>query len=84
MSEASSNSWFDPRINSAFFLSLFLQAIIAFIWVGAASQRLSSVESRLNQQAPTTERLARLEGEMGAIRQSLERIENHFNNRVRP
>lgn len=71
-------NWFDPKINFAFLFALLLQGITAFIWVGAAAQRLDSLENRINAQAPVAERLARLEAEMSGARQSLERIENRL------
>ena len=84
MSETTAHKWFDPHVNSAFLFGIFLQIITAFIWVGAASQRLESLETRINQQAPLNERLARLEGEMVAARQSLGRIENRLDNGAKP
>ncbi|MCA0372461.1 MAG: hypothetical protein LCH83_06390 [Proteobacteria bacterium] len=83
MMEENNHKWFDPRINSAFLFGLFLQAITAFIWVGAASQRLQSLESRFDAQAPLNERMARLEAEMSGARQSLSRIENRLDNEVK-
>lgn len=76
--EEQNHKWFDPRINSAFLFGLFLQAITAFIWVGAASERLQSLENRFDAQAPLNERMARLEAEMSGARQSLSRIENRL------
>ncbi|MBN8649071.1 MAG: hypothetical protein J0L55_14045 [Caulobacterales bacterium] len=84
MSTQTNHKWFDPQINMAFVFGIFLQAITAFIWVGAASQRLESLELRVNQQAPLNERLARLEGEMVAARQSLGRIETRLDNGAKP
>lgn len=84
MTEQVHNKWFDPQINTAFLFGIFLQIITAFIWVGAASQRLESLEARFNQQAPLNERLARLEGEMLAARQSLGRIETRLDNGAKP
>lgn len=70
--------YFDPRINLAFILAVLLQAVTAFIWIGGAAQRLDSFEIRLNQQAPINERMARIEAEMQAARQSLTRIEDRL------
>ncbi len=72
------HKWFDPKFNFAFIFALILQGITAFIWVGAAAQRLDSLENRINAQSPMSERLARLEAEMTGARQSLERIENRL------
>lgn len=71
-------NWFDPKINFAFLFALLLQGITAFIWVGAAAQRLDSLENRLNAQSPLSERLARLEAEVAGARKSLDRIENRL------
>ncbi len=70
----------DTKINAALLFTIFIQATAAFFWIGSAAQRLDGLEVRFNQQAPFSERLARLETELAAVRISLHRIENRLDN----
>lgn len=72
------HKYFDPKINIALLLTIFLQTIGAFFWVGSQSQRLNGVETRINAQGAVNERLARLEEQVIQARQSLDRIENRL------
>lgn len=84
MTSDTPKSWFDGRITIALIFAMVVQAFGALLWVGAAAQRLDSIESRLNQSAPVTERLARLEAEVAAVRISLGRIETRLDRGGRP
>ena len=66
---------FDRKLTLGVLLTIGLQLIGALMWAGAAAERLKSVETRLEQQRPVAERLARLEAEMVAARRQLDRIE---------
>ncbi len=56
-------------------VAVFLQAATALMWAGRASARIDDMQRRIDAQAPVAERLARLEAQAEASRQSLERIE---------
>ena len=56
-------------------VTVFLQAAAALMWAGRASARIDDMQRRLDVQAPVAERLARLETQADATRQSLLRIE---------
>ncbi|OYU78648.1 MAG: hypothetical protein CFE32_00605 [Alphaproteobacteria bacterium PA3] len=68
----------DFRLTLAILLTLVLQAIAALLWVGAAAQRLDSLESEIKQQQPILERMARIEAQVAAVRSSLDRIEHYI------
>ncbi|MGH1558558.1 phage portal protein [Caulobacter segnis] len=52
-----------------------LQFAAALLWTGRASARIDEMQRRVEAQAPVAERLARLEEQATASRQSLQRIE---------
>lgn len=68
----------DFRLTLAIVVTLVLQAVLALLWVGAAAQRLDNLEAENKRQQPILERMARIEAQVGAIRSSLDRIENHI------
>jgi len=70
------NRWrFDRQVSVGLVVTVFLQAAAALMWAGRASARIDDMQRRLDAQAPVAERLARLEEQATATRQSLERIE---------
>jgi hypothetical protein len=70
------NRWrLDRQISAALLVAVALQAAAALLWAGKASARIDEVQRRLEAQAPVAERLARLEAQADASRQSLARIE---------
>ncbi len=73
----------DPRVTLALVVTVFVQVIGVFLWAGAQSERLSLVERRVETQASTTERLARLEAHVEQARASLARIEDRLDRRTR-
>ena len=84
MSEASVNitaaapgaGWrFDRQVSLAVLVGLAIQTGGALLWAGGAAERIASLERRLDRQAGTNERLARLEAQADASRASLARIE---------
>ena len=66
---------FDRQVSLGLVITVFLQAAAALMWAGRASARIDDMQRRLDVQAPVAERLARLEEQATATRQSLERIE---------
>ena len=70
------NRWrFDRQVSLGLVITVFLQAAAALMWAGRASARIDDMQRRLDAQAPVAERLARLEEQATATRQSLARIE---------
>ncbi len=73
---APSHRWrFDRQVSLGLCVTVFLQAAAALMWAGRASARIDDMQRRLDVQAPVAERLARLEAQGEATRQSLVRIE---------
>jgi type VI protein secretion system component VasK len=66
---------FDRQVSIGLVVTVFLQAAAALMWAGRASARIDDMQRRLEAQAPVAERLARLEEQAAATRQSLDRIE---------
>lgn len=70
------NRWrLDRQVSVAVLVAVALQAAAALLWAGKASARIDDMQRRLEAQAPVAERLARLEEQATASRQSLARIE---------
>ena len=70
------NRWrLDRQISAAVLVAVAIQAAAALLWAGKASARIDDMQRRLEAQAPVAERLARLEAQADATRQSLSRIE---------
>ncbi len=70
------NRWrLDRQISAAVLVAVAIQAAAALLWAGKASARIDEMQRRLEAQAPVAERLARLEAQADATRQSLIRIE---------
>lgn len=65
----------DRSVSAAVLVALAIQAAAALLWAGKASARIDEMQRRLEVQAPVAERLARLEEQATASRQSLARIE---------
>ncbi len=65
----------ERKLTAAFLLALAVQTGGALIWAGAAAQRISILEQRVEQARPVAERLARVEAELEAMRAQLDRIE---------
>ena len=66
---------FDKRIALGVIFALFVQTAGALMWAGAAAQRLEIVEQEVAAQKGVSERLARVETELAAMRKQLDRIE---------
>ena len=72
----SPNRWrLDRQVSIGLLVAVALQAAAALLWAGKASARIDDMQRRLEAQAPVAERLARLEAQADATRQSLARIE---------
>lgn len=71
----------DPRITLAVIATVFVQMGGAFLWAGAQSARLQAVETRMESQTLSGERMARLEAQVDQARASLARIEDRLDRR---
>jgi hypothetical protein len=71
----------DPRVTLAVIATLLAQLGGVFLWAGAQSARLHAVETRIESQTLSSERLARLEVQVDQARASLARIEDRLDRR---
>ena len=65
----------ERKISLAVVLAVLVQSGVALVWAVAATERLSSLERRAETDRPVSERLARVEAELEAVRAQLDRIE---------
>ncbi|MEM9421175.1 MAG: hypothetical protein AAF986_01500 [Pseudomonadota bacterium] len=65
----------EPRVILALSGIVFAQTVTALIWAGAAAERLTQLETKVDQTQALIERTARLEEQTDHIRQTLVRIE---------
>jgi len=63
------------RVPLALVLTLAVQTGAGLLWAGAAAERITVLEQRVDRASAIAERLARLEAEMEAARASLSRLE---------
>jgi hypothetical protein len=62
------------RVPLALVLTLAVQTGAGLLWAGAAAERINVLEQRVDHASAIAERLARLEAEMEAARESLSRL----------
>jgi HAMP domain-containing protein len=65
----------ERKLTAGFLLAIAIQTGGALVWAGAAAQRISALEHRVELSRPIGERLARVEAELGAMKAQLDRIE---------
>jgi len=65
----------DKRVPIALIFAIAVQTGAGLIWAGAASERISQLEAQGELTAGMTERLVRVEEQIGFARESLDRIE---------
>jgi len=63
------------RVTIAIGAAIFIQTGLALVWAGAATERLSQLERRANDNAQMIERTARLEEQVRFMSATLVRIE---------
>ncbi|WP_370373643.1 hypothetical protein [Henriciella pelagia] len=68
----------ERKITAALVFAIAVQTGGALVWAGAAAQRISTLEDRVDLAHPIAERLARVEAELGAVRDQLDRIESRL------
>ncbi len=65
----------EKKLSLAFLSALILQTGGAFLWAGATTQRISSLESQVEAGRPVSQRLARVEAQLELVLLQLDRIE---------
>lgn len=73
-----SNLRVDRTVTFGLIVTVLLQTASGLIWAGAASARLSALETQIALTPGISERLARLEGQTVQIEHSLMRIERRL------
>lgn len=63
------------HVNAAVVIAFMLQSATAFMWAGAAENRIGQLEERVQTREQFFERTARLEENVEAMRASLDRVE---------
>ncbi len=71
------------RVSLAVGAAFFAQSALAFMWAGAAAERIDQLERRVEAREELMVRTARLEEQVSAIRVSLIRIEQKLDHRAR-
>lgn len=66
------------RISIALGTSMVIQAAVALIWAGSASERLHQLERRADNTGEVIERTARLEEQIFYLRATLERVDSRL------
>lgn len=69
---------FERTVGFGIILTLAIQSAGALMWGGAAEARLHNLEQSSLNSAQISERMARLEEQMGMARQTLNRIEQRL------
>jgi hypothetical protein len=65
----------DKRLPAALVAAFLLQTAGALFWAGSAAERIATLERTLDRDQAAIERVAVLETQIAAIKQSLDRIE---------
>ena len=68
----------EKKLTAGFLLAIAVQTGGALVWAGAAAERISALEHRAELSRPIAERLARVETELRAVRDQLDRIEDRL------
>lgn len=70
----------EKKLTATFLLALIVQTGSAFVWAGATTERISSLEARVAESRPLHERLARVEAQLEVALHQLDRIEKKVDN----
>ncbi len=65
----------ERKFNIAVIIAIAVQAATIFMWAGASSQKIDTLEAEITRQRPVNERLARIEERLVFIDSHLDRIE---------
>ena len=66
------------KVPAALVVALAVQTVGGLVWAGGAAARIAALEERVGEQRLVAERLARLEEQGIATRQTVERIERRL------
>lgn len=75
---------FDRRLTIGAILAVAVHSAGVLLWAGAAAERVSTLEERVAEAGPVSERLARVEAEIAGMRVQLDRIERKLEARDAP
>lgn len=65
----------EKKVTAGLLFAISVQTGGALVWAGAAAERISALEHRAELNRPIGERLARVEAELTAVKDQLDRIE---------
>lgn len=65
----------EKKLSFAFLFALMIQSGGVFLWAGATTERISDLETRVEEGRPVIERLARVEAQLELVLIQLDRIE---------
>lgn len=71
----------DRKLSVGLLFAIAVQAAAMFLWAGAASARIATMEAELIERRPVAERLARVEARLYGIETQLDRIEDKIDAR---
>lgn len=71
----------DKKVALGLIFALCVQTGGALLWTGAAAQRLDMVEHEIEMKRNTAERLVRVETQLAAMRNQLDRIERKIDSK---
>lgn len=75
---------FDRRLTIGMIFAVAAQSAGVLLWAGAAAERVETLEERVLEVRPVSERLAHVEAELSAVRRQLDRIEQKLEARDAP
>jgi type VI protein secretion system component VasK len=75
---------FDRRLTIGMIFAVAVQSAGVLLWAGAAAERVETLEERVLEVRPVSERLAHVEAELSAVRRQLDRIEQKLETRDAP
>lgn len=85
MTDHSPPDWhMDKRVPIALIFAIAVQTGAGLIWAGAAGERIRQLETQSALTANMTERLVRVEEQIGFARASLDRIERKLDREPQP
>jgi Tfp pilus assembly protein PilO len=68
----------EKKVTISLIVAILVQTGGALVWAGAAAERISNVESELDERKSVSERLVRVEAQLEDVRAQLGRIERRM------
>lgn len=63
------------RVSAAVLIALAIETAGGLLWAGATIERIDTLERQMTESRPVSERLARVEAQLEAMKSQLDRIE---------